>query len=85
MHSKNGTNIYETEFFASCPTNQIRVCYKLKIETHEIIKVEEIIAAVESIRVGFHEDIANKLFAVFEGRQTLVANHHSIIITTIRP
>ena len=78
-------NTYETEFFATCPVNQIRISYKLKIKTTKLIKVEEIITSIESITSGFHEEIADKLFAVFEGTQTLVANHHGVKITTIRP
>lgn len=78
-------NIYETEFFATCPVNQIRICYSVSIKTIKVIRVEEIIIAVESIKSGFHEDIADKLFAVFEGEQIIVADHHGVKITTIRP
>lgn len=77
-------NTYSTDFFAKCPTNGVRIAYRLKIETRDVVAVEEIIEFVESVRLGFHEDIADSLFAKFGGLQTLTADHHGVTIETKR-
>lgn len=77
-------NIYTTEFFAVCPVNEVRVKYTLKIETTEVIKVEQIIDEVTLQHRGFHEEIADQLHRVFGGRQTLKAHHHGVEIETLR-
>jgi hypothetical protein len=79
-----GLNIYTTEFFARCPNNGIRVKYALRIEATGTIPVEEIIDCVEKIHEGFHEAIADELFATFRGKQTLTADHHGVTIETTR-
>lgn len=48
------------------------------------IMVEDIQAAVATLE-GFHEEHADKLLALFGGKQTLVAHHHGTDIETIRP
>lgn len=78
-------NTYRTEFFATCPTNGVRIKYALVIETAEVIQVEQIVAKVESLDQGFHEEIADELLSAFGGRQMLVAEHHSVSIETERP
>ena len=77
-------NIYTTEFFANCPNNGVRIKYALRIETLEILPVEQIVAKVESCSDGFHEDIADELIDAFGGMQTLKADHHSVTIETKR-
>jgi hypothetical protein len=77
-------NIYKVEFFARCPTNNVRISYALKIQTHVVIPVEKIVDYVEGIRAGFHETLADELHAAFGGEQTLVAEHHGVVIETIR-
>lgn len=77
-------NAYTTEFFCRCPNNQIRVRYRLRIETREILSVEEILEAVEIADEGFHEEVADQLFERFGGVQTLVADHHGVTIETTR-
>lgn len=77
-------NIYRTEFFAFCPSNNVRVKYDLKIETTQVIKVEEIIDAVTLLHKGFHEEIADQLHREFGGIQTIVAEHHGVTIETRR-
>ena len=77
-------NSYTTEFFSVCPNNGNRIKYKLRIDTHEAIQVEQIIAAVESESEGFHEEIADKLLNRFGGRQTLIADHHGVTIESTR-
>lgn len=77
-------NIYTTEFFASCPNNGLRIKYDLRIETREAIPVEQILAKVEAIGEGFHENVADELLDAFGGTQTLIANHHGVTIETKR-
>ena len=77
-------NSYTTEFFTNCPNNGLRIKYRLRIETREIIPVEQITAKVESISEGFHEEVADELLAAFGGVQTLVADHHGVTIETTR-
>ena len=77
-------NAYTTEFFANCPNNGLRIKYRLRIETGEVIQVEQIIAKVESISESFHEEVADELHSSFGGVQTLVADHHGVTIETTR-
>lgn len=77
-------NAYTTEFFTNCPNNGLRIKYRLRIETREIIPVEQITAKVEGISEGFHEEVADELLLAFGGVQTLVADHHGVTIETTR-
>lgn len=77
-------NIYTQHFRATCPMNNCTVDYRLRIESMRTIMVEDIQVAVSSLE-GFHEDHADKLLALFGGKQTLVAHHHGTDIETIRP
>ena len=77
-------NAYTTEFFTNCPNNGLRIKYRLRIETREIIPVEQITAKVEGISEGYHEEVADELLAAFGGVQTLVADHHGVTIETTR-
>ena len=77
-------NAYTTEFFSNCPNNGMRIKYRLRIESREIIPVEQITAKVESISEGFHEEVADELLAAFGGVQTLTADHHGVTIETTR-
>lgn len=77
-------NAYSTEFFADCPNNGVRIKYALRIETGLVLAVEQIIAKVQSISEGFHEEIADELHEAFAGRQSLRADHHGITIETTR-
>lgn len=77
-------NTYSTTFFCNCPNNGIRIEYALTIETREVFRVEEILAVVDEYNEGFHEEIADSLLERFKGVQTLIANHHGVIIKTVR-
>lgn len=77
-------NIYTQPFRALCPVNERNVDYLLTIESPRMIMVEEIQAAVSKL-VGFHEEFADKLYAQFGGKQTIVAHHHGTDVETIRP
>lgn len=77
-------NTYSTEFFAFCPTNNVRIKYRLTIEIDTVIMVEDIIDEVTLHDRGFHEVIADQLHRAFGGTQTLVAEHHGVTIVTMR-
>jgi len=77
-------NAYTTEFFTNCPNNGLRIKYLLRIETREVIPVEQITAKVETLSEGFHEEVADELLRAFGGVQTLVADHHGVTIETTR-
>ncbi len=77
-------NAYTTEFFTNCPNNGLRIKYRLRIETREVIPVEQITAKVETLHEGFHEEVADELLRAFGGVQTLVADHHGVTIETTR-
>lgn len=77
-------NIYTVEFFSKCPANNIRIHYKLTIKTENTIVVEDLLASVSSLEKAFHENIADDLFRIFGGHQTLEAEHHGVLITTQR-
>ena len=78
-------NTYTTSWFCKCPVNGIRILYTAKIETTEIIAVEELLAHIDQYyKDGFQELIATDLHEKFGGKQTITADHHSVIITTTR-
>lgn len=78
-------NKYETEFFAFCPVNRVRIKYNVAIETNDIIAVEDLLDhIIEYYGEGWHEHIADDMHEKFGGRQTLTADHHSVKITTYR-
>lgn len=78
-------NTYTTEFFAQCPNNGMRIKYSLRIDSMQMIPVEQITAAVENVADDYHEEIADHLHAEFGGRQTLTAEHHGVTVQTTRP
>ena len=77
-------NIYKAEFFAACPNNGIRIKYRLRIETQDVLMVEQIIAAVENAGDSYHEELADKMLKRFGGKQMMVADHHGVTIETTR-
>ena len=77
-------NRYTRQFIAACPNNGEQIIYVLVIEKAAPIMVEHIVTATQMIRKGFHEAIADGLYAQFGGRQTLRAHHHGVDIETIR-
>lgn len=78
-------NTYSTEFFSYCPTNDVRIQYKLVIQTENVIKVEDLLREVNYHRQGYHEEIADELHQKFGGKQTLTAFHHGVLIESVRP
>jgi len=77
-------NTYRTSFFSACPSNGVRIKYRLRIQTHEVILVEDILARVGGMQAGYHEAIADELFKRFGGLQKLSAKHHGVRIVTTR-
>lgn len=78
-------NTYKTEFFATCPNNNLRIKYTLLVETQNTIIVENILRCIAELGKGFHEDIADELHDTLGGVQTLIADHHGVTIETKRP
>lgn len=77
-------NIYQTEFTCICPINKKQIKYLWTIETDKTIMVEEMIEYKNTFVEGLHEEIADELSHQFPGEQTLVAEHHGVLITTVR-
>lgn len=77
-------NKYTTKFIALCPINNKQIVYELEIKHSEQIMVEKILEEVGKYTSAFHERIADELFALFGGEQTLTANHHGVVIQTKR-
>lgn len=77
-------NNYKIVFNKHCPINNLVIEYKLKIKTKNVILIEDLLGFVEQLPSEFHETFADKLFAKFSGKQTLIANHHGVTISTKR-
>ena len=77
-------NKYTTKFIALCPINNKQIVYQLEIKHSEQIMVEKIIEEVGKYTSAFHERIADELFVLLGGEQTLTANHHGVVIQTER-
>ena len=78
-------NKYVMKFKAACPNNGLIISYKLTVVTRETIMVETIIAACHLHASGYHEKIADAIYArIGAGVHTLRANHHGVRITTVR-
>lgn len=78
-------NTYSTEFFSYCPSNDVRVHYKLVIQTKAVIIVEDLLAELRNQHRNYHEKIADELHEKFGGKQTLTAFHHGVLIESTRP
>lgn len=79
-------NTYTVEFFAKCPTNNVRIHYTLEIQTTELLMVEDILEFVEDNTANhvYHEALADVFAGVFPGVQIMRANHHGVTIETVR-
>lgn len=77
-------NVYRAQFHARCPVNAARISYTWTLTTAQVVRVEAINDALDEIRTGFHEDIADDLHRQFGGQQHLVAEHHGVTIETTR-
>ena len=77
-------NKYSTKFIAICPVNDKPISYCLEIKHKDKILVEDILEEIAKYKSAFPEAIADDLFSKFGGRQTLIANHHGVVIETKR-
>ena len=76
-------NVYEYDFIVECPVNGAKVSHHLTIESFSLIKVESVIEFCQ-VDPTFHEELADRLYAKFGGKQTMRAYHHGVWITTTR-
>lgn len=77
-------NYYSTTFKAKCPVNGAEIKYDLRITTHAMIKVEDLMDEIALFDTVFHEEAADQLHRVFGGLQELNAHHHGVWIRTVR-
>lgn len=73
---------YEMEFSRLCPVNEAIDHYELKVEAARIVKVEDILAAVDALPdKAFQEDITTTLAAKL-GCAVTTIGYHSGVKTT---
>lgn len=77
-------NIYRRQFASICPADGEYIVYSVEIQSKQMIRVEEINAAIETERKAFHEAIADRLFKEFGGVQKITAVHQGVEIETMR-
>lgn len=77
-------NEYTYRFVATCCNNQQPIFYTLVIERDDTLMVERIVEECAKHQSGFHEDIADQLFAALGGKQTITAHHHGVDVRTVR-
>jgi hypothetical protein len=77
-------NIYRHTFALQCPANDEQIIYQLVIESATMIMAEDIVKEVQRNREEFHEALAERLYAIFGGRQVITATHHGVDIETRR-
>lgn len=74
--------VHEMTFSRRCPVDDAQDRYELKVEATCIVKVEDILAAVEALPAkAFQEDITLQLAAQLGCRVTTIG-HHSGVKTT---
>lgn len=76
-------NVYVHKFRVKCPVNSKQIKYTIIVYSDVMIHAEDLMAAC-NIKTGFHEPLADVLYARFGGRQHLQAMHHGVRITTLR-
>lgn len=77
-------NIYRHQFALYCPANDEQIIYALEIRSDAMIMAEDIVKEVHRNREEYHEALANRLYEIFGGSQTIRATHHGIDIETNR-
>lgn len=74
--------IHETTFARRCPVDDAQDLYELRVETNRVVKVEDILAAVEALpEKAFQEDITKALAAKL-GCTVTTVGYHSGVKTT---
>jgi hypothetical protein len=77
-------NKYTVDFVVECPSDGDMVLYTLEIQCENTIYVEKINTSVRMFKKDYHENIADSLYKVFGGKQTIVATHQGVRIETVR-
>lgn len=79
-------NQYSIEFFAKCPSNDVRIKYSLVINTNALVMVEGILKVVEAntLQPVYHEKLADAFAVLLPGLQVMTAHHHGVDIETTR-
>lgn len=73
---------HELTFARRCPVNDALDRYELRVETTRLVKVEDILAAVDALpEKAFQEDITTTLAAKL-GCQVTTIGYHSGVKTT---
>jgi hypothetical protein len=76
--------IHETTFVRRCPVDDAQDRYELRVETAHLVKVENILAAIEALpEKAFQEDITLALAAKLGCRVTTIGNHSGVRTTCI--
>lgn len=76
-------NIYEFSFTAICPVNGDNIKYDMRLET-TVKHMAENLLGICTFDEEYHENIADQLFKLLGGRQTIKAQHGEVFITTHR-
>lgn len=79
----DSVNTYVLSFRSPCPSNGAPIDYRLTIDSESMLLVEDVMGLVSGVS-GYHEKIADDLFARLGGKQTMVANHHGVTVVTTR-
>lgn len=77
-------NTYRHTFAAVCPSDGETIVYRLELKSLSMIHVEHIRAATALIKIGWHEQIADRLSESLGGDQTIIAMHQGVEIETVR-
>lgn len=80
-------NIFSPSFTATCPNNGQTIAYRLEIEAHHVIMVEDIAEECSTacdFGKPYHDTIADYLHARLGGRQRMAAFYHGTEIETRR-
>jgi len=76
--------IHEVEFSRKCPVNDAWDHYEARFETKSLLKVEDILAAIDALpEKAFQEEITQKLAAKLGCRVTTIGMHSGIRTTCI--
>lgn len=75
---------HELTFARTCPVNDALDRYELRVETNRMVKVEDILAAIEALpEKAYQEELTLKLAAQL-GCVVTTVGYHSGIKTTCR-
>ena len=77
-------NIYEVSISSLCPINGRPVDLHIRLETQNVVMVETLLSFLEDIKNNLHEELADKLYKKFGGKQVVKGFHHGVWITTER-